>query len=92
MGIHELKTWPESFEPAWFGHKKAEFRLDDRGYRNGDELRLREWVPGKCVYTGRAITAHVTHVLHGPSFGVPEQFVMLSFDVIRRFKGPNEIF
>ena len=80
MSSHELKTWPESFSPVMRGEKKAEHRLDDRGYAVGDELLLREWVPGLCEYTGRELTCRVTHVLRGPEFGVREGWVILSVE------------
>jgi hypothetical protein len=79
---HELKTWPQSFDPTWRGEKRAEFRVADRQFDTGDILILREWVPGRGggegAYTGRAIEALVTHVLRGPDFGIPEGYAMLS--------------
>lgn len=42
---HELKCWPESFEAIATGVKTFEIRKDDRGYRVGDYLLLREWKP-----------------------------------------------
>lgn len=76
--IHELKTWPDPFEAVWMGSKKAEFRKDDRGFRVGDGLTLKEWVPESENYTGREIYACITDLRRGPQFGIPEGFVMLS--------------
>lgn len=45
MTVHELKCWPEYFEPVRTGLKPWEFRLADRSYAVGDVLRLREWSP-----------------------------------------------
>ena len=44
---HELKCWPEFFEPTLRGVKQFELRRDDRegGFQVGDELRLNEWDP-----------------------------------------------
>lgn len=42
---HILKTWPESFAAVLSGAKRFEYRVDDRGYRVGDILHLREYVP-----------------------------------------------
>jgi hypothetical protein len=42
---HELKTWPEFFEEVRNGNKPFEYRLNDRDYKVGDVLHLREWVP-----------------------------------------------
>ena len=45
---HELKCWPEFFQPTLNAHKRFELRRDDRpeGFQVGDELLLREWDPG----------------------------------------------
>ena len=44
---HELKTWPEFFQPTLNGIKRFELRRDDRpdGFQVGDELLLKEWDP-----------------------------------------------
>lgn len=45
MTTHELKTWPEYYEPVAAGLKTWEYRKDDRPYAAGDVLHLREWCP-----------------------------------------------
>lgn len=63
---HELKTWPEYFEAVIDGRKTAEIRHNDRGFRVGDVLWLREWEPGSNGrYTGREASAVITHVVDG---------------------------
>jgi Domain of unknown function (DUF3850) len=63
--IHELKTWPEHYEPVAADLKRAELRKDDRDFRVGDVLWLREWEPMTQTYTGRACWREVTHILRG---------------------------
>ncbi len=90
---HELKTWPSQFLALVGGHKLAEFRKDDRDFRVGDTLVLREWVPGHAEpgeysdeapdpgrYTGRQVRARVTHIVSGTQtpFGIPPGYVMMS--------------
>ncbi len=88
--VHELKSWPETFRKVVAGAKCAEWRRDDRDYRPGDLLLLREWDPetsdpdgsghGHIVggaYTGEAAVAIVTDVLRG-SFDVPRGYAVLS--------------
>lgn len=62
MAIHDLKTWPEPFSAVWSGAKTYEIREDDRGYKVGDGLLLREWDPEAKRYTGREAMAWVTYM------------------------------
>jgi hypothetical protein len=86
MSTHELKSWPEFFEPVLLGQKTAELRYNDRDYKVGDILVLREWEPKVDKYTGRECRRLVTHVLHGvgtvgaiaPLRGLSAKYVMLS--------------
>jgi hypothetical protein len=82
MSIHELKSWPGQFQAMWTGLKRAEFRRDDRGYRVGDLLELREWDPDLQQYTGFRLTARVTHLVRGPELEVPAGFAVLSIEVL----------
>lgn len=81
---HNLKTWPEVFQPLLDGRKTAEFRKDDRTYKFevDDALEFREWDPESESFTGRKTSRLVTHVLRGPAFGVPEGYVVLSLNVV----------
>jgi len=55
--IHELKTWPEYFEEILTGKKTFEVRKNDRDYKVGDTLILKEFkligIDDKLNYTGR---------------------------------------
>lgn len=51
MATHELKCWPKFFEAIRDGSKTFEIRKDDRDYRVGDMLVLREWNPLTEAYT-----------------------------------------
>ena len=94
MTIHELKCWPEFFEPIVSGVKTAELRYNDRNYRVGDVLILREWDPptartverGGGNYTGRTCRRRVSHIVYGvgsvgaiaPLKGLNANYVMMS--------------
>lgn len=43
MTIHELKIGPLYLQQIKEGVKRFEIRKDDRGFKVGDILRLREW-------------------------------------------------
>lgn len=75
--IHELKTVPEPFAAIVSGHKTFEWRKNDRDFRVGDWLHLREW--DGSAFTGRTVFATVTYVLAG-RFGVPDGYAVLSLD------------
>lgn len=91
--IHELKCWPEYFQPILTGEKTAELRKNDRHFGVGDVLYLREWEPTFMteagVYTGRSCRRRITHVLHGvgtvgaipPLKGLCANYVMLSLRI-----------
>lgn len=95
---HELKVWARPFAQLWLGYKTFELRKDDRGYRVGDDLTLREWDELVEAYTGRVILARVTNVLSAEdaaAWGRPlaDGWVILSLCMPHlegRFYGPAE--
>ena len=69
---HELKTWPEFFEQTRNSLKKFELRRNDRDFRVGDELLLKEWdldlndryIPFEPKgYTGREVLVRVDYIM-----------------------------
>lgn len=78
MSTHELKTWPEPFDAIMRGEKVHELRRNDRGFKRGDMLILREWNPATEKYTGEHINAEVTHVTEGGCFGLPLDMCVMS--------------
>ena len=80
---HELKCWPEFYTALVSGEKTFELRFDDRGFRVGDVLWIREWrrlriVDGKAEgeYTGREMRRTVSYLLGG--FGLQKDFVCMA--------------
>ena len=63
MKTHELKSWQEFFEAVLQGEKTFEVRYNDRGYRVGDMLRLREWNGKTGQYTGRELRMEVKYIM-----------------------------
>ncbi|TSP11475.1 DUF3850 domain-containing protein [Cupriavidus campinensis] len=79
--IHELKADPTPFDDVYSGRKTAEVRLDDRGYKVGDVLHLREHQRSGLVggqYTGRELRRRITHIQRG--YGLPDGVVVLSLE------------
>jgi len=75
--IHELKIWTEYFEGVVTGVKKFEYRLNDRDYRVGDILYLREYIKEAEIYSGREIKVLVTYILK-----VENNYVIMSINKI----------
>ena len=61
--MHILKSWPKQFNAVSSGSKTAELRINDRDYRVGDLMVLKEYIPETAVYTGRSCTVEITHIL-----------------------------
>jgi len=51
--VEELKVWPEYFNAIKSGSKAFEVRRNDRDFRQGVVLKLREWVPVQA-FEGKA--------------------------------------
>lgn len=60
--VHELKTWPEFFAAVVEGWKPFEIRQNDRGFRVGDLLLLREYLPDEKKFSGRECKRRVTYI------------------------------
>lgn len=81
MGVHKLKIWPIFFHPILTGEKLVEVRRNDRNFRVGDLLVLREFDPDDETYTGREANATISHIAHPmehPGFGLEDGFVAMS--------------
>ena len=85
--VHPLKTDKAPFEPLFLGWKTAEFRKDDRGFKLGDQLHLRE-VDERKIPTGRTVIAQITHIQTG--YGIPHGYCMLSFRRLRIYFSPDD--
>jgi Zn finger protein HypA/HybF involved in hydrogenase expression len=82
---HELKTDPLPFADILSGEKTHEIRVDDRDFKVGDTLVLRETrysrramrEEGRWLeYTGREVERVVTHIQRG--YGLPDGLVVMS--------------
>lgn len=67
MKTHKLKIWPEYFELVINEKKSFEVRKNDRDFKVGDMLILREWNPETEKYTGSHIHRRVTYILRSPN-------------------------
>lgn len=63
MDIHDLKIIPKYFEDVVFNGKNFEIRRNDRDFKVGDILILREFAAGE--YTGRECKKQIQYILKG---------------------------
>lgn len=61
--VHDLKCWPVFFAPLARGEKTFELRVNDRDYKVGDLLLLREWDYETRSYTGAFVVRRVPYIL-----------------------------
>lgn len=87
--IHNLKILPGYFVKVVDGSKKFELRKDDRGYKVGDTLLLREFDGEKREYTGREIRKEVTYILKGGMYGLQKGYVIMSLGNIQEEQDKN---
>ncbi len=78
MEKHNLKTWIEYFTQVWDGKKNFEVRKNDRNFKVGDTLILREWDNVENNYTGRYMYRKIKYILNGGQFGIEEGYVVIS--------------
>lgn len=79
---HELKTWPIHFQAVETGRKTFEVRNNDRGFKVGDTLILREYSPTYEYFTGARCERTVTHILAGGQFGIEPGYVVMSLSEV----------
>ncbi len=87
---HELKTDPDVFAQLVTNKKTFEIRYNDRDFKVGDILKLRETVHSaaemkegaQLLYTGYWLRYEVTHAIYGPKLGIDEGWVVMSIKMI----------
>lgn len=82
MKVHDLKSWPAPFHAVRDGAKTAELRNNDRDYKVGDFLLLREFIIEEKRYTGLETVVEVTHIISKGSipagFAIFDPYVIMS--------------
>jgi len=86
MKTHELKCWPEFFTPILTGEKMFELRRNDRDYKVGDRIMLKEYDPDDGSYTGRYCFRTITFILSKNPFLNLQDMVILSLEIGNQYK------
>lgn len=75
----DLKILPQYFNDIIYNKKTFEIRKNDKNYKVGDILYLREWTGEE--YTGRKIWACITYIHHGTGEdGLAEGYCVLGLN------------
>lgn len=80
-----MKILPKFFEPVKRGTKTFEIRKDDRDYKVGDVLVLKEWSDIVNNFTGRSVTKQISYIYRGlGQYGLARGYVILSIKDVER--------
>lgn len=80
---HELKIWPHFFKAVLDGSKKFEIRKNDRNFKIGDKIILKEWDPKIEDYTGRSLSKWISFIVSDGNFGIEKDYCVMS---VKSFK------
>ena len=78
---HIVKIDPEYFDDVVNKVKKFEVRKNDRNYKVGNIIELREFNRKRNEYTGRTITAEITYILDNEEY-VKENYVIFALEIL----------
>lgn len=80
MKSHKLKCEIEYYQKVVSGDKNFELRLNDRDFKQGDQLILEEWDKQNQKYTGLSTSRIVLYMLENAEhFGLQKGFCLMSF-------------
>ena len=81
---HELKLNRKFFSAVADGRKTFEIRKDDRGFKVGDILHLREWDDMMNNYSGRSCMRQITYIYNGNGqYGLARSYVVLALKEVQ---------
>lgn len=83
---HELKINPKFFDDIVYHGKSFEVRKNDRNFKRGDMLVLKNWTK-ENGYTGEIILCYVGYVLTHKDFpeGISDGYAILSLNNITKY-------
>lgn len=81
--VHELKLIQPYFNDVWTERKLFEVRKNDRGFKEGDLLILREYYKEKNLLR-RRITARIIYILDDQEY-VKEGYVVIGMKILDKY-------
>lgn len=79
--LHSLKIESKYFHQILSGTKTFEIRKNDRDFKEGDKLKLNEFIDD---YTGSFITADIVGIMYdneGSNFGLQKGYCLMSLSI-----------
>lgn len=77
--VHQLKILPKWFTDVATNKKNFEIRYNDRNFKVGDILVLKEYENG--TYTGSKVKRKVNYILHGDdTLGLSKDYCILGLE------------
>lgn len=86
---HELKCWPEFFSAVQNWDKLFEIRRNDRSFKVGDIVWLREFIPESGEYTGASARRTITYMTDFPP-GLRDGYVCMGLGGIDIYSRERE--
>lgn len=75
---HELKVCPAGFKALSSGKRKSDYRINDRGFRFGDQLIFSEFDMTTELFTGKRVVKFINRVQPIPGILPPYVILHLS--------------
>jgi hypothetical protein len=80
---HEIKSINPYFTDVWLARKNFEVRENDRNYKAGDFVLLRELLVDSECYSGRSILVIITYILKNFPQGLNDNYIVFSFHSLK---------
>lgn len=81
MNVHELKIWPKYYRAVIARLKKFEIRENDRNFKVGDVIHLKEFEPTTKLFTGRECDVMITYMIEEAP-GMNPGYCLMTIEVV----------
>jgi len=97
MELHKLRTWPDEFWAVKFSDKTFDYRKNDRDFKIGDLVLLKEYDPDEEMgneYTGQRFLCEITYIIDGAvapkQYGIPAEYCILGLNPVDLINDPSD--
>ncbi len=75
--VHELKCQTKYYGAILLSHKTFDVRKNDRNFKVGEYITLKEWDNEKNEFTGNSLSRRINYILPGGQFGIEKGYCVL---------------